>query len=394
MALKFAACQRAIDLSMSKILMISHDAYMYGAQRSLLDIAVGLSNIGHKVDVCMPAEGELADKLRDSNVCVRILRFGRWIPGSYANRAGLWMKVFTDVFLGTVRAYRLLRSNRYEVIYTNTVTVLDFAIAAKLNRIPHIWHLREAPEGNPQLLSLLPNRMVASIVRKLSNRVIYNSHYLLSRYGRRTAKDVVIHNGIQLPPHRPTKIAEPERKITAVTIGFMEHRKGLDILLDAMLLLPEALRHKMILRVAGDIDKDYLSREIAPRLDQLGESVELLGWVDDIDEVFADADLLVSSARDEPFGRTLVEAMMSSVAVLATRSGGPEEIVLDGTTGVLVPSNSPQQLCNSLVRLLEDPAQLTAFGRAGRKRALRLFALDTCVHKVEECLAQAITRNN
>jgi glycosyltransferase involved in cell wall biosynthesis len=294
---------------------------------------------------------------------------------------------------GLFRALRLVHADRYDVVYTNTVTVLEFAIAARLRRVPHVWHLRESAADNPQLRSPLPNGKVLAVVRALSARVIYNSRYLVARYGAlATDKEVVVYNGV--PPQAEAQgspVRAADGRLVVVTAGFMDRRKGLDVLLDAVTLLPGDLRARMVLRVAGDIQKEYMAGDIVPRLLRLGGAVEVLGRVDGIGELLTCADLLVSSARDEPFGRTLVEAMMAGVAVLATRSGGPEEIVVDGTTGVLVPAGDPQQLSTALARLLHEPEQLRTYGQAGRERAAAQFSLPAYVRGVEQCLLEAIS---
>lgn len=375
----------------ARILAVSHDAYLYGAQRSLLDAAAGLAGAGHQVDVCTPDMGPLVDLLRAQAVQVHLLRFHRWILAASSGGIRHWLRFFLCFPLGVIRACRLIRKGRYDVVYTNTVTVLDFAVAARILSVPHVWHLREAAD-NPQLRSLLPNRKVIALVRALSAQVIYNSHALLARYGgSESEKDVVVHNGLQVGPgDLRAWDAINNSHVNVVVAGVVDQRKGLDVLLDAIALLPEAKRTRVVLHVAGHVDAGYWAREIEPRMSHLGVDVRILGWVERMDDVYASADLLVSSARDEPFGRTLVEAMMRGIAVLATRSGGPQEIVVDGVTGLLVPPDDPQALCRGLERLLEAPQLLASYGHAGRRRALDHFSLQAYVQGVETCLLQAI----
>ncbi|MCC2675630.1 MAG: hypothetical protein K0R58_2577 [Ramlibacter sp.] len=376
---------------MAKILAVSHDAYLYGAQRSLLDTVVGLADAGHQVEVCVPHEGALVERLRDQGVRVHVVPFLRWIPAASEPAVRNCLRFVLRFPAGLLRASRLIRAGNYDVVYTNTVTVLDFALAARMCRVAHVWHLREAAAGNPQLRSPLSNARVAALVRALSTRVIYNSRALWARYGAsKSGKDVVVHNGLRPPPERARPPRAAGARLCVVTAGFMDRRKGLDVLLDALVLLPPELRASMVLRVAGHVE-DRMARELAPRLQRLGDSVEFVGWADGLEELLDTADLLVSSARDEPFGRTLVEAMMAGVPVLATRSGGPEEIVVDGVTGVLVPPDDPARLSAALARMLEQPQLRASCGRAGRERAHAQFSLASYVRGVEQCLLNAIS---
>lgn len=377
---------------MAKILAISHDAHLYGAQRSFLAVVEGLAAAGHEVETCLPDAGPLAQQLARHGIPVHLLHFSRWIPSSTTADAAHRLRLVALLPLRVARACRLVRAGRYDVVYTNTVTVLDFALAARLRGVPHVWHLREAAAGNPQLKSPLSNAGTIALVRALSARVIFNSRYLQSRYGAPVAgKDAVVYNGLQPAAATQRRPRGRGERLVLLTAGYMNRGKGLDVLLDALALLPPLLRERVTLRVAGDFEQAWMAQEIAPRLAALGAGVELLGWVDGIGDLLAQTDLLVSSARDEPFGRTLIEAMMAGVPVLATRSGGPQEIVVDGRTGILVPSEDPAALSAGLARLLEHPELLESYGPAGREHALAQFSLRSCVRGVEQCLLDAIT---
>ncbi|MBK0391275.1 glycosyltransferase family 4 protein [Ramlibacter algicola] len=374
----------------ARILAVSHDTSLYGAQRSLFDVVNGLIALGHDVEVCVPYAGPLSDAFARLGIRVHVVPICHWVPDRSNASARHWLTLVGGLPRRVLRARRLVRTQRFDLVYTNTVTVLEFALAAKAAGVPHVWHLREKAAGHPQLRSPLPNRGIVAIVRALSAKVIYNSHALLARYGgARGAKDMVVHNGLPAAVERPRGVRRAD-PVKIVSAGFMDHRKGLDVLLDAVALLPAAARAGVRIEVAGIVEPRYMAREIAPRLASLGDAVRLLGWVDPIEAALSDADLLVSSAREEPFGRTLVEAMMLGLPVLATRCGGPEEIVEDGVTGLLVAADDPRALSAALLRLLTEPGLLASFGRAGRERALERFELGACVRRVEACLLEAV----
>jgi spore coat protein SA len=86
------------------------------------------------------------------------------------------------------------------------------------------------------------------------------------------------------------------------------------------------------------------------------------------------AAVLVSSSLSEPFGISLVEAMMQRRPVVATRVGGIPYIVDDGRTGFLADPADPNALANAICDVLNDPARSRQMGEAGRKRALENFS--------------------
>jgi starch synthase len=82
--------------------------------------------------------------------------------------------------------------------------------------------------------------------------------------------------------------------------------------------------------------------------------------------------VLVHPARWEGFGLALLEAMLASLPVVATRVSSIPEIVVDGETGLLVPPDDPSALAAALTRVLTDPA---GYGDRGRARATGEFGV-------------------
>ena len=98
----------------------------------------------------------------------------------------------------------------------------------------------------------------------------------------------------------------------------------------------------------------------------------LPGRVPDVAAWLRRADLLVHPVRWEGFGLALLEAMLASLPVVATRVSSIPEIVLDGETGLLVPPDDPAALAAAVNRVLADPSD---FGERGRARARAEFSV-------------------
>jgi glycosyltransferase involved in cell wall biosynthesis len=94
----------------------------------------------------------------------------------------------------------------------------------------------------------------------------------------------------------------------------------------------------------------------------------------------------------EPFGLVIVEAMAMERPVVASRLGGPGEIVRDGHEGVLVDPRHPEEIAEALLRLAADPALRTRLGRAGRARALECFGAERFVQEMDAVLHEAAGR--
>ena len=72
----------------------------------------------------------------------------------------------------------------------------------------------------------------------------------------------------------------------------------------------------------------------------------------------------------------LMEAMASSLPVVSTRIGGVPEMVVEGSTGLLVAEHQPTALAEALARILADQALAKSLGEAGRQRAADLFSVE------------------
>jgi glycosyltransferase involved in cell wall biosynthesis len=99
-------------------------------------------------------------------------------------------------------------------------------------------------------------------------------------------------------------------------------------------------------------------RELTDRL-QLGERVHFLGHRGDVPRLMQAVDVIIHpSVAPEPFGRTLVEAMLAGVPLIAADTGAASDILDAGKAGTLVRPNDPEQLAAAVADILDGPAEL------------------------------------
>lgn len=171
--------------------------------------------------------------------------------------------------------------------------------------------------------------------------------------------------------------------------------------------------HAEVIRALGEIRERFPDviyvitgegeyRRVLERLaDQLGVSdrVRFVGFVSEerLSELYQRCTLYISPSQDdegdvEGFGIALVEAGAHGKPVIAGRSGGVEDAIEDGVTGVLVDSSSLEQVRDALVRLLEDPALRERFGQAGRVRATTCFPPRVQAERLRKLLSDEVPR--
>jgi glycosyltransferase involved in cell wall biosynthesis len=116
---------------------------------------------------------------------------------------------------------------------------------------------------------------------------------------------------------------------------------------------------------------------------ELQDAVTFVGEVQDGRNHHHGFDISVLCSVSEGFPNTLVEAMAAGRPVVATAVGGSIDAVVDGETGLLVPPGSPEQLAESLARLVEAPALRQRLGDAGRTRAATHFGATETIARLE-----------
>jgi len=172
-------------------------------------------------------------------------------------------------------------------------------------------------------------------------------------------------------------------------VGRLEARKGIDTLLDAVVLGREQ-GVDLRLTVIGDDTlpgpggatyRQAFERSHPRHL----EAVRFLGRVDD-DELYAHygaADAFVAPSRFESFGLILLEAMMFATPVVCADVGGMAEIVEDGVTGLVVPAADVEALAAALGRLAASADLRAELGAAGRQAFERRFSVPAMAEGVE-----------
>jgi glycosyltransferase involved in cell wall biosynthesis len=156
-----------------------------------------------------------------------------------------------------------------------------------------------------------------------------------------------------------------------VFVGNLIRRKGLLVLLEALLKLPHGTCQ---LIAVGDANVDALYMRVVYHLlmvTQLAD-VTLTGAVDDADlaAILAQGDVLVVPAEYEGFGIVYLEGMNFGLPAIGTTCGGAREIIADGVNGYLVPPNDPAAVADCLMSLAANRAKLAQMSLAARERFL------------------------
>jgi glycosyltransferase involved in cell wall biosynthesis len=166
-----------------------------------------------------------------------------------------------------------------------------------------------------------------------------------------------------------------------LTVGRLIPIKGHIVLLRAF---AQARRELPALRldVAGRGPLEPALRALTKELG-IDDAVRFLGYVAPIQTAIEESAVVVVPSMGEGFGMIALEAMERARAVIAAEIGGLGELVVHGTTGLLVPSGEAEPLAQAIVRLGGDLELAAKMGAAGRRRALQRFLLERCTDRTE-----------
>lgn len=172
-----------------------------------------------------------------------------------------------------------------------------------------------------------------------------------------------------------------ERTPLFVVLASLVHRKGIDVLIDACQKLADR-GIACACHIAGDgPERGALERRATER--GVSGHVRFLGARDDVGDLLAACDAFVLPARREGLGVSALEAMAAGRAVVASRVGGLAEAVVDGGTGLLVPSEDVSALAAALERVATDTALRERLGAAGPARVREGFLPEQMVASYE-----------
>lgn len=183
----------------------------------------------------------------------------------------------------------------------------------------------------------------------------------------------VIPNGIDLGFWaEPSPIRDARHGCTIVSIGRLHPVKGHDVLLEALLLLRASVPTARLVLI-GEGTQEQALREQA-QLTGLEDAVVFAGHLTshEVRDWLRDADVFALPSRSEGMPLSLLEAMATGIAPVATAVGGVPDVLLAGT-GLLVPPEDPSALAEALTRVLADAGLRDDLAGSAQQRA-RHFA--------------------
>lgn len=358
-----------------------------------------MKTILHVIDTTGPGGAEtvfiqLADRLREYGYrSIVVIRGPGWVHDELKRR-GLEPLIIPAKGAFNWRFLRQLRTiiRQQQVLCTQSHLLgsnVYCAMAGLLTNTPVVATFHGMVDVNPNerlrwLKLWLMNRGVRRFVA-VSRRLQDN----IEQQGLLAAdKTEVIYNGVDVDRYRRAdggglraRLELPATALLIGSLGNVRPAKDYASLIRAARRVVDASPSAHFV-IAGDTQSSLMPglQALIAELG-LGNHVHFLGHVSDSAEYLSQLDIFVLSSRSEGFSIATIEAMASSLPVVVTRCGGPEEIVVDGETGLMVEPENPQALATAILALIDEPALGTALSAAARRHVAETFSSQQMIER-------------
>jgi glycosyltransferase involved in cell wall biosynthesis len=361
-----------------KILQISSAQSLGGGERHLAYLANGLAERGHDLYIAVRAKSPLINELKR-------------VPAE--NITVLPLRNSLDAKSARSLA-KLVSTNQIQIVHAHMARDYPLAAyAARMNPSSKLIVTRHV---------LFPLNRLHRITLSKAARIIAVSQAVASQLGTdavaRLEKITVVLNGIDTArfQHARQKFARqqflsnwklPEDTLLVGTVGELTPLKGQEEFLRAASQVSQ--KYPTAYFIIAGIDYSR-GNEHRGRIEQLiGElnlsgRVRLIGWLEDLAELYCALDVFVSASHTESFGLVLAEAMASSTAVVATETESAREIIKPGETGLLVPIGDVDRLTIAILKLLQDETERIRLGTAAQLVASSRFSVARMIAETEE----------
>ena len=360
------------------VLHIIESSETGGAETVFLDLVTRLDAKEYNNIAGLFYEGWLSRKLAEKNV----------EPAVFSTRGSF------DIAL-LLKLATFVRRNDIHLIHSHLFGANVYSsCAGKISNVPVISTFHGTMDVNPD------NKLTKCkfwLVNKLSSVVVYVSknlknYYLDMKLGS-SSKSLVIYNGIDLDQYSKksafskhdirTELSLSKDDVLVGAVGDLRKPKGYEDLLHAALIL-KSRYGKVKFVIAGSLTDEIVNYQERIRNNGLAKTVFFLGHRSDIPNILRCLDIFVLPSLSEGFSLSTIEAMAMEVPVIVTRCGGPEEIVTNGKSGIVVAVNSPNEIALAITRILSDDVLAKKFAIQGRKAVEAMFSIDKMIRSYSE----------
>lgn len=366
-----------------RVLYITDEGNVGGAAHSFVEVMLNMKRLGVEPVVCNSIPNDLNDFLNQEGI-------ENYSVGHKPALVPFFFKFPKAPLVWLLLAYRYRKARKkaldnvkkcidmsqIDIIHTNSARNDLGCYLSKQFKKPHVAHIREFADldFNCALLSPFFYRMM----NRYSERFITISDAVQKHWikkGLDSKKMQTVYNGIHWQDIVESSDEDKHQKVLNLVItGGVFPTKGQHLVVDAMCMLPEELKHKFTLDVIGWSSESYVE-EMKKKTAENGiaDQVHFLGSRNDVPKLLGNYQIGLMCSRAEGFGRTTAEYMHARLGVIASDSGANPELIEDGVTGLLFKSGDAGTLSKCLVKYYNDRELLLSCSNRAHAKAHRIY---------------------
>lgn len=375
---------------MIKVALISHSPAFAGAERMLFNMALLLKNVQiYEPIVFIPESSikSLYNACKDQNILtVQMPDHAQYIFISEENKNEMAQRT-----LGSVDSLiNLIRKNNIDIIISNTATSVVPALAAVNLQIPIVGWIHGILDSYliDSIFSSKNRLFFDRMLIALCDNVICCSDWTTRYYKRYDLTSVkTMYNWSPIP----TKVESMEKDSNIfICLNTFDEQKGIYTLLEASAILRKTNDNFKVhfygdgLSQTKDDMKNFIEKN------DLKDVIKIMGRIEDTSIAYNSCLCLIQPSYIESFGMTIIEAMSYGRPVIATKSGGPDDIVIDEITGFLIDKDNSQILAEKMQFMLENKNTAISFGSNGKKEYNEKFSPTHAIDKIQDILNTTI----
>lgn len=383
-----------------RLLIVVRGEENYGVATKLLNLSEAFSRRGWGVTSYLLGDGEYRDRvaaipgMRIELDPARPERFHAWGLAKLAAYAKLLKG--SAAFVRRLRQF-MAREHFDAMIFCEHGLVLPIAAGVRGVGTPCFWLMPNTVSGRYPLD--LNKRLYQAAFAWSGIVPVANSSYTRMTLGPAGHSATQFDLGVDPAPFEGDAPADPLAGIVpdgalrlSVIARLTEEKGQLELLRG--LSVARGLEQVHLVFCGGPLGSDYeklLRSEAEAR--GLADRLHLIGPVASPAPYFRASHVVANARIDaEPFGLSVVEAMLAGRPVLAHKLGGPADIVVDGQTGWHIDAMDEASVARALERMMADRPQWDAMGTAGRTRALSRYTVETMTDQLTDIFAGAGAR--
>lgn len=379
---------------MINIALISHTSALAGAERMLFNMALILkeSDIYNPIVYMPNGPSKALEDICSSNE-IEYRKMGAYSQYIFNNSSNS-SNNYNQLLEATNLIKEQLVNDNVELILNNTATSLVGQLIGNEIQIPVIGWIHGILDSGlfPGDFDYEKRLFLDRIFIQLSDRVLCCSDwvkYYYNKYGQN--KMFTLYNWT--PEPKELIECESDNK-TFVCLNTLDEIKGIFVLLEATKMLKDNNKNFKLLMYGDGAPKIKEKIEKYIEENNLEDCVELMGRTNDISRVYNSTLCLVQPSFVESFGMTIIEAMAHNRPVIATKCGGPQEIIKDKENGFLIAKNNARELADKMEYMLDHPEVAKEMGNQSRRIYKSKFSVEIAKMQIENMIQQVLNDYN